>query len=236
MNDDKFSLKARRTTRIPLRVPVHLVVQGEGRSRSVDGWTTIVNVQGARIECKHRLAIDEEVLLQIPFNGKAQRGRVVWSGSEANSNGNFEFGLELASPENLWGVGFPPSDWNVNRAITATEPDEPPTGTVFGVVESESNLLSEQAQIPVEIAAQNQAAEPVGQPVVANAPTAPVNLAPSGIKSSPPMSEGLPRIVNLTAELSEWETVMNEQPSSGSPLDNGVLRSEERRVGKECRL
>jgi len=91
MNDDRFSLKARRTTRIPLRIPVQLVIQEAGQTRTFDGWTMIVNVQGARIESKSKrpFALNEEVLLQVPSNGKAQKGRVVWSGPEANSTPRF---------------------------------------------------------------------------------------------------------------------------------------------------
>src|SRR5262249_32637798 len=108
MDADKFSLKARRTTRIPLRIPVLMIVDEAGKSRSLDGWTMIVNVHGAKVECKRRFALHEEVLVQVPFNGKSQRGKVVWARAEANENGNFEFGVELNEPENLWGVGFPP--------------------------------------------------------------------------------------------------------------------------------
>ena len=224
MNDDKFSLKARRTTRIPLRILVHLVVQEGGQSRSWDAWTMIVNIHGARIECNRLFELNEEVLLHVPSNGMAQKGRVVWSGTEANSSGNFEFGLELESPENLWGIGFPPSDWKANRAAAAAELADPPIWTAPGGVSPKSDPPYTGEQYPVEMPPQNQAAELSGQPVFANQPTAPVDLTPSRVESSLPMSEGLPPIVNLTAELAEWETVMNEQPSSVSPRDNGVLQ------------
>ena len=232
MNDDKFSLKARRTTRIPLRIPVHLVVQEiDGRTRTLDGWTMIVNVHGARIECKRPFALHEEVLLQVPSSGKVQKGRVVWSGSEANKNGYYEFGLEMESPENLWGVGFPPSDWSTNRAAAAAELADPPIAIAPGVVSPASDLPSMQELCPAEITAQTHAVEPVDQPVFANEPTAPVDLTPSRVESSLPMSEGLPPIVNLTAELSEWETVRNEQPSSVSPLDNALWQQPDGAMG-----
>ena len=116
MNADSFSLKARRTTRIPLRIPVVLVIDENGKSRSLDGWTMIVNVHGAKIECKRRFGMQEEVVVQVPFNGKSQKGKVVWSRSQPNENGFYEIGVELDRPENLWGVGFPPSDWENARS------------------------------------------------------------------------------------------------------------------------
>ena len=221
MNDDRFSLKARRTTRIPLRIPVHLIVQEkDGRTRTLDGWTMIVNVHGARVECKRPFALHEDVLLQVPSNGKAQKGRVVWSASEANKNGYYEFGLELDSPENLWGVGFPPSDWSTNRAAAIAELGDPPIATAPGVVSPASDPRSMREQSPAEIPSQNQAAELSGHPVFPNEPIDPT--LPTELPL--PISEAPPFIVNLTAELSEWETVMNEQPSSVSPRDNGVLQ------------
>ena len=57
MHADQFSLKARRTTRIPLRIPVQVEVEEDGKSRTLDGWTMIVNVNGAKIECKRRLGL-----------------------------------------------------------------------------------------------------------------------------------------------------------------------------------
>jgi len=225
MNEDKFSLKARRTTRIPLRIPVHLIVQEQdGRTRTLDGWTMIVNVHGARIECKRQFVLHEEVLLQVPSNGKAQKGKVVWGGSQANKNGYYEFGLEMESPENLWGVGFPPSDWSSNRAAAAAELGDPPIATAPGGVSPETDLPSIQEQKAAEITAPTHAVEPVGQPAFADEPTAPMDPTPSRVESSLPMSEALPPIVNLTAELSEWETVLKEQPFSVSPRDHGVLQ------------
>lgn len=119
MDADRFSLKARRTTRIPLRIPVLVVIEENGKSRTLDGWTMIVNVHGAKIECKHRFGMHEEVTIQVPFNGMSQKGKVVWSKLEPNANGNYEFGVELNQPENLWGVGFPPSDWEASRGSKA---------------------------------------------------------------------------------------------------------------------
>ncbi|MBI4480953.1 MAG: PilZ domain-containing protein [Acidobacteria bacterium] len=119
MNADRFSLKARRTTRIPLRIPVLVVIEEAAKTRTLDGWTMIVNVHGAKIECKHRFGMHEEVTIQVPFNGMSQKGKVVWSKSEPNESGNYEFGVELDQGGNLWGVGFPPSDWESKRGSAA---------------------------------------------------------------------------------------------------------------------
>lgn len=121
MNADRFSLRARRTTRIPLRIPVVIVIEEGGQHRSQEAWTMIVNVHGAKIECPRRFGMQEAVTIQVPFNGRSQTGKVVWSKSERNESGNYEFGVELDQPENLWGVMFPPSDWDASRTPKTAE-------------------------------------------------------------------------------------------------------------------
>lgn len=121
MDADRFSLKARRTTRIPLRIPILIVIEEGDKTRTLDAWTMIVNVHGAKIECKHPLPLHQEITIQVPFNGMSQKGKVVWNRSEPNDSDAYEIGVELDRPENLWGVGFPPSDWSAGRATKATE-------------------------------------------------------------------------------------------------------------------
>ena len=113
MNADSFSLKARRTTRIPLRIPIVLVFREDGgeKERSIDAWTLIVNVNGARVECKQLFETGKELTIRVPHLGKSQKGAVVWRDTNANKNGGYECGIKLEKSENLWGVGFPPADW-----------------------------------------------------------------------------------------------------------------------------
>lgn len=219
MNDDKFSLKARRTTRIPLRIPVHLIIREEDRSRKLEGWTMIVNVHGARIECKRSFALHDEVLLQIPSNGKAQMGRVVWSASEANKNGNFEFGLELASPENLWGVGFPPSDWNMNRAAGVAELGDPPTAPAPGGISPTSDPSYTGEQYPAETPSPNQAAEPVGRFVFLTTPVVPAEPAGTSVEGFSPIPENAPPISDPGSELFSPPVDGHNQPSSPVALE-----------------
>ena len=199
MNDDRFTLKARRSTRIPLRIPVHLVVQEGGRVRSFDAWTMIVSIHGARIECGLPFQSGDEVLIQVPFNGKAQKGKVVEGTLDTNNNGSYEFGVELVEPEDLWGVGFPQSNWKTNRTtITAATAEPRPIQTVSEgtALESDPSPLPEQS--PVEITTQNQAAEPVGEPA-----TAQESAVPAG--SCEPIGEDFhsaPVVIRMTRRYS----------------------------------
>ncbi|MGH9782566.1 MAG: hypothetical protein ACRD88_00125 [Terriglobia bacterium] len=222
MNDENFSLKARRTTRIPLRIPVQLITEENGSTQTVDGWTMIVNVHGARIECKRPFVLHEEVLLQIPSNGKAQKGTVVWASAAANNKGNFEFGLELASPENLWGIVFPPTDWNTNRATAAAELGDPPIKAEPRVVSPQSDPLYTGEQCPVETPHQNQAAEPAGQPGFPAIPIVPAEPAGTPAQESCPVSDHAPRTLDLSSELLSLPSDGHSQPANGEQESKGA--------------
>ncbi len=116
MNAESFSLKARRTTRVPLRIPVQVTIKEADQAKAVDGWTVLVNIHGAKIECKRRMQVGDTVSITVLVSHKTQSGNIVWSAPEASANGYFEFAVELNEPGNLWGVGFPPSDWKEVRA------------------------------------------------------------------------------------------------------------------------
>jgi hypothetical protein len=162
MTADRFSLKARRTTRIPLRIPVLIVHEHEGATRSFDGWTMIVNIHGAKIECKHAFALHQEVTIQVPFNKMSQKGKVVWARTELNEKGNREFGVELNEPENLWGVGFPPSDWDATKGPKAASDasailDLAPPGAEIATDEVPEPKPAETAIAPPQSAPQSSA-------------------------------------------------------------------------------
>jgi hypothetical protein len=213
---DQFSLKARRTTRIPLRIPIQLVVQGEARARTLDAWTTIVNIHGARIECKVGLALQQEVVINVPFNGMSQKGCVVWNRKEQNERGNFEFAVELDRPENLWGVGFPPSDWdsvkaNGNGAAgaapkspersakTPAQPQPPAPQTPPPIMLTDDNV-------------QPQASEP-GNPIIEAGDSAEpaMDVAPMQFE----IERHDPSLVDLSAEFS---TLAEQKPPSKPQL------------------
>jgi len=115
-----FSLKARRSTRIPMRLPVQLAFRdAAGASHKVDAWTMILNKHGARVECKQSFGLKQEIVLTVVPTKKSAKGKVVWREAQPNHKGHFEFAVELTDSENLWGVEFPPSDWNTRKAAGA---------------------------------------------------------------------------------------------------------------------
>jgi hypothetical protein len=203
MNADHFSLKARRTTRIPLRIPVLLVIDEQGKSRSLDGWTMIVNIHGAKIECKHRFGMHEEVLVQVPFNSMSQKGKIVWSRSEPNDNGNYEIGVELDRPENLWGVGFPPSDWENARR-----------GKESAAVAAILDLALKDAIVPPPEESPTPSASDAAQQEVS--PAAPgVPAVATEVYFSAPAQ--LSQILDLSEEVCHWDSHRQDAESGDLP-------------------
>lgn len=114
-----------------MRIPVVLIIKDSERDRYIDGWTQLVNVHGARVECKHEFQNGDEIHIQVPFKGKSEVGTIVWKDGGPNKNGNWEYGIKLRHSENLWGIKFPPTDWNVQK--TSKEISGIPSNTAIAV-------------------------------------------------------------------------------------------------------
>jgi hypothetical protein len=94
------SEQKRRSSRVLLSVPIVI----SGPDFEVEGETIDVNRHGAKIRTSYRLSLGMEVRVTIASTGQSRPARVVLL--EVG-----EFGIELETPENFWGVYSPPSDW-----------------------------------------------------------------------------------------------------------------------------
>ena len=105
MTPDHLGLGARQSTRVPTRVPVRLGIKEEkGTFRTLVAWTLVLSKQGARIEGKQALHVNQEVIVTVlPSEERSGIGEVILCESKRSENGNFEFGVELREAENLWG-------------------------------------------------------------------------------------------------------------------------------------
>ncbi len=99
---DKEKANPRRSTRIPLDV----LVEVQGRGIAYAGETVNVNRHGALLRIAAPLKLGDRVTLHVHSTGKSASGTVVFVHSETS-----QFGIELQTPENIWGV-LPPSDWD----------------------------------------------------------------------------------------------------------------------------
>lgn len=97
---DKFS--RRRSTRIPLDVLVE--IQGQGVAYA--GQTVNLNLHGVLLRIVAPLKLGDRVTIHVHSTGKSASGTIVFVHPDTS-----EFGIELQTPENIWGVPQP-SDWN----------------------------------------------------------------------------------------------------------------------------
>ena len=256
MSGSDFSLKARSSTRIPMRIPIRLGIQTEGASvRSLDAWTLVLNGHGARIECKHPLDLNQEVLLTVSATEMSSKGKVVWRELNPNQSGNYECSVELLKPENLWGVEFPPTDWTSQRRAASEEAAEPSKEAAEPSEEAaepskEAAEPSKEAAEPSKEAAEpsKEAAEPSKEAAepseeAAEPEVIPVSWQSDALETSPESQAVHEEVVaqwaggeriavtapylDLTAELSQAQP-----PPPNLELGKGLLSTEEATVAK----
>jgi hypothetical protein len=99
----------RRSSRIA--VSTRLVVSGvfpnDGSSFTANGMTIVVNKHGALIQTEARLRLGMQVVVIVTRTREFETARVVWSSPQFEGH----YGIKLEVPRNIWGVYFPPADW-----------------------------------------------------------------------------------------------------------------------------
>jgi len=104
----------RRSSRLLLALPITVSgVDPENHTIfRLPGDTIVVNQHGALIRTTGDLIEGEEIMVTVASTGQSGRARVVWSGFAYEG----KYGIELEAPGNLWGVHFPPDDWQATGA------------------------------------------------------------------------------------------------------------------------
>jgi nitrous oxidase accessory protein NosD len=103
---------SRRSTRIATDVLVEL--QGEGFAYA--GKTVTLNLHGALVHVSAPLKLENRVILHVHLTGKSAMASVVFVDEAAS-----EFGIELDTPDNIWGVSVAPADWNMRTSDVPVE-------------------------------------------------------------------------------------------------------------------
>jgi hypothetical protein len=111
-------LRKRRSTRIVQAVPLAVTgVDALGRPFVERTSSLIINCHGCRYQSKHYVLKNMWVTMEIPHAESGQpprtvRGRVAWIQRPRTVRQLFQVALELEVSGNVWGIAFPPEDWN----------------------------------------------------------------------------------------------------------------------------
>lgn len=97
--------RTRRSARVPLKVSVRLA--GAEPPIQCEGETVVVSRHGALIKTPVALPVGAAVIVSVYLTGKSASARVV----EVVGEGQWEAGIELDAPADIWGVPLPPDDW-----------------------------------------------------------------------------------------------------------------------------
>ncbi len=117
----------RRSTRLPLEVPIRVTSQDPARPLTEDCNTTLVNAHGCGLIAKQELPRGMRVRLEIISarrHTSAVVSEVVPLGGDPET---WLIGLELDAPGNFWGIDYAPADWKIDEVPTAapTQAKEP---------------------------------------------------------------------------------------------------------------
>jgi len=108
----------RRSTRLPLEVPVLVTSLNAAAPFSEQCNTTLVNAHGCGLIAARALAQGTQVRLEIVSAKRhttARVGEVVPLGGDPET---WLVGLELDVPGNFWGIEYAPSDWKIEESPT----------------------------------------------------------------------------------------------------------------------
>src|SRR5579859_2731207 len=102
----------RRSTR--LAIPISIAISGKdsgGQSFKENTRTIVINKHGAKISSSHQLTLGTELLVENRALGLTAKTNVVWLGDRKSPKDAGEIGVQLLEAGNIWGIEFPPDDW-----------------------------------------------------------------------------------------------------------------------------
>jgi hypothetical protein len=121
----------RRSTRLPLEVPILVTSLDPALEFSEECTTTLVNAHGCGLITQRSLPRGLPVRLEIVRSQRQATARVADVVSLGGDPETWLLGMELDTPGNFWGIEYAPSDWKI-------EIDETPVPTESTQASSES--------------------------------------------------------------------------------------------------
>ena len=118
----------RRSTRLTIAIPISLSGKdAKGTDFREDTRTIVVNKHGAKIYSATELALGTELQVENRTSGQSARAQVVWFGKRRAPGEAMEVGVQLLDAQNIWGIDFPPDDWEDSQQANGApaKPAEP---------------------------------------------------------------------------------------------------------------
>ena len=112
---EKTQHAIRRSTRLPLEVPVLVTSLDPAQPFSEPCNTTLVNAHGCGLIVPRALAHGMRVRLEIVSTKRHTTARVSEVVPLGGDPETWLIGLELDIPGNFWGIDYAPSDWKVDE-------------------------------------------------------------------------------------------------------------------------
>src|ERR1700694_3556132 len=113
---EKTQHAIRRSTRLPLEVPVLLTSLDAASPFSERCNTTLVNAHGCGLIVPHALAQGVQVRLEIVSAKRHTTARVAEVVPLGGDPETWLVGLELDVPGNFWGIEYAPTDWRIEES------------------------------------------------------------------------------------------------------------------------
>src|ERR1700691_6405219 len=107
----------RRSTRLPLEVPVQVTSLDAASPFSIQCNTTLVNAHGCGLIVSRVLAQGIQVRLEIASAKRHTTARVAEVVPLGGDPETWLVGLELDVPGNFWGIEYAPSDWKIAETL-----------------------------------------------------------------------------------------------------------------------
>jgi hypothetical protein len=170
----------RRSTRVSLAIPIVLIGNdASGKPFRENTRTVVVNKQGAKLITHNRVVLGSEVSIENPAIGATAKVTVVWLGDRKNPKDPMEIGTQLLAPQNIWGIVFPPEDWE----------DGPPIGK--GGIKLDRSTLKTPATLAQEVIPPQSPtpAQNVPAPVKSVSTPADSAVRPVAVSPAPPVNK-----------------------------------------------
>jgi len=114
-SSEKTQLAIRRSTRLPLEVPVQVTSLDASTPFSLECNTTLVNAHGCGLIVPRMLAQGVQLRLEIVSAKRHTTARVAEVVPLGGDPETWLVGLELDVPGNFWGIEYAPSDWRIEE-------------------------------------------------------------------------------------------------------------------------